>query len=185
MAEMREFLEISKDALSKPIGSVAQLAVFVDEGAYKYGSASSFVYNFRETVGKIGAPYDCYLAADYERVKDRYSAIIVLDPYRTSVVDSMISDAESRKIGCLVITRENADMSTRDLRNFCKENSVYLYTEEDAVVYANESYIFVHSCCENLPEISIPKGKKLRSLFESEATRSMHPKYVSALYEFE
>lgn len=185
MTEMYEFLSISKDALNKPMGSVAQLAVFVDEKSYKYGKPSSFVYNFRETLGKLGAPYDCYLASDYEKVKDRYRAIIILDPCRTDLVDSIIDDAKNHCVGCYVVTQQNSAVSTSNMRDFCRENSVHLYTEEDAVVYVNESYIFLHSHGEDLPTVNVPNGKKLRSLFESNATRYKHPKFVSALYEFE
>ena len=183
MTEMREFLEISKDAINKPMGSVSQLAVFVDEKSYKYLPGGALAYVAREMLGKLGAPYDCYLASDYERVKERYSAVILIDPYRTPLTDAIVSDAEKRSIGCFVIKPENAAVTPAELRQFCRDCGVHLYTETDAVVYANESYLFVHAAGNELPNIILPKGKALTAAFRSEATKPMHPNFVSELYE--
>lgn len=185
MAEMKEFLEISKQSVNKPMGSVSEVAVFVDEKSYKFLPGGALAYVARETLGKIGTPYDCYLASDYEAVKNRYKAIIIIDAYRTPLVDGIIADAERRGVGRYIITAANVHDDPVILREFCRNCGVHIYTDCDAVVYANESYLFVHSCDENMPSISVPDGKKLRSLFESEATKPMHPKFVSALYEFE
>jgi len=184
MAEMKEFLEISKEAKAKPLGSVSQLAVFIDEKAYKYcASAKSgqlLAYNIREVLGKIGAPYDCYLASDYERVKDRYKAVVLLDPYRTQLADQIIADAKEK---CFVIDMSNYDITPAALRAFCREREVHLYTEKDAVVFANESYLFVHSCTDEMPEIFLPEGKTCQPRFKCDATRIKHPSFASELYE--
>jgi len=181
---MKEFLEISKEAKAKPLGSVSQLAVFIDEKAYKYcASAKSgqlLAYNIREVLGKIGAPYDCYLASDYERVKDRYKAVVLLDPYRTQLADQIIADAKEK---CFVIDMSNYDITPAALRAFCREREVHLYTEKDAVVFANESYLFVHSCTDEMPEIFLPEGKTCQPRFKCDATRIKHPSFASELYE--
>lgn len=187
MAEMKEFLDISKQAMNKPMGSVSSLAVFIDEKAYKYcrddGVGMAISYHFRDVLGKIGAPYDCYLASDYERVKDRYRALILLEPHPTELLDSIESDARMRGVGCYKVNVSNVCVSPTELREFCRQNGVHIYTDVDAVVFTNESYIFVHSCEDELPRVNLRKGESMRSLFESEATRSNHPKFASALYE--
>lgn len=183
MAEMREFLEISREAINKNMGSVSEIAVFVDEKAYKFSSGGALAYNIRESLGKIGAPYDCYLASDYEAVKDKYKAVILIDPYRTPLADSIVNDAEARGVGCFIVTPANATVSSAELRDFCRGCGVFMYTDEDAVVYANESYLFVHSCTENFPKINLPDGRSLKSLYNSEATKPKHPRFVSGLYE--
>jgi hypothetical protein len=136
-------------------------------------------------LGKLGTPYDCYLASDYEKVKVRYKAIIVIDAYRTPLVDGIIADAEQRGVGCHIISAANVHDDPSTIREFCRNCGVHIYTDCDAVVYANESYLFVHSCDDKMPAIAVPEGKKLHSLFESNATKPMHPKFVSALYEIE
>ena len=183
MAEMREFLEISKNAVNKPMGSVSEIAVFVDEKSNKYCPGGALAYVAREALGKIGAPYDCFLASDYRYVKDKYKAVIVIDQYRTPEVDLIISDCEKRGVGCFVITAENAHTESSVLREFCRNHGAHIYADNDAVVYANESYIFVHCCGNELPKLILPEKIKLNSLYESEATRPAHPDFVSALYE--
>ena len=183
MAEMKEFLDISKSAVEKPMGSVSEIAVFVDEKANKFRKGGSLAYVCRESLGKIGAPYDCYLASDYERVKDRYRAVILIDTYRTAAADYIVCDCEKRGECCFVINESNAGVSSESLRDFCRRCGVHLYTDENAVVYANESYLFVHSCTESIPEINLPDGKKALQCFKCEATNLKHPSFASMLYE--
>ena len=184
MGEMKRFLEISKDAASRPMGSVSEIAVFVDDKAYRFGVGNSLSYNIRESLGLMGAPYDCYLASDYERVKDRYSAYIIIDPYRTALIDKIISDAEKREVPFLTVTPETAAITSEELRNFCLSSRVHIYTDTDAVIYVNESYLFVHAKGSVLPELHIPSGKRVSPLFEDSAASIKHPDFVSELYEF-
>ena len=188
MGEMREFLEISKDAINKPLGSVSEIAVFIDEKCYKYcknnHSGMALAYHFRDVLGKIGTPYDVYLASDYELVKDKYKAVILIEPYPTALLDSIMADAEQRGIGCYKVNMDNLSITTTEVfRDFCRRNGVHLYVESDAVVFANESYIFVHCEGQKLPEINMPDGKSFKSLFNSEATKPMHERFISGLYE--
>lgn len=183
MAEMREFLKISQRAVDLPMGSVSEVAVFVDEKSYKYLPGGALAYVAREMLGKLGAPYDCFLASDYEAVKGSYRAVVLIDAYRTPLADSILRDTSARGVGCFVIDAGNVRENTDALRDYCKKRGVHLYTDRDAVVYANESYLFVHSCDEKMPEINLPVGKTLRPVFESAATNLKHPRFVSALYE--
>ena len=183
MAEMKEFLDISKSAVDKPMGSVSEIAVFIDEKANKFRPGGALAYVCRESLGKIGTPYDCYLASDYEQVKDRYKAVILIDTYRTPLADHIISDCEERGVGCFIIDGSNARVEPSLIRNFCREQGVFVYTDENAVVYANESYIFVHSCTEDMPKINLPDGKRLLPCFKCDATNLKHPSYASMLYE--
>ena len=188
MGEMREFLEISKRAANKPMGSVSEIAIFIDEKCYKYctnnHSGMSLAYHFRDVLGKIGAPYDVYLASDYELVKEKYKAIILIEPHKTDLLNAVMADAEQRGVGCYKVNMENLSATTTEtFRNLCRNNGVHLYTESDAVVFANESYVFVHCEGQTLPEINMPDGKKLKSLFTSDSTKPMHPRFISDLYE--
>lgn len=184
MGEMTEFLKISKSATDKPMASLAETAVFIDEKSFKYSKGGALAYHIRESLGKIGTPYDCYLASDYERVKDRYRCVIIVEPDRTALSEGIITDCEKRGVGVFKVDHENATVTPEALRDFCRKNGCHIYTDTDAVVYANESYLFVHSAGEKLPEIAVPEGKRLRPLFDSDSTKPMHPSFVSQLFEF-
>ena len=188
MSEMREFLEISKGAINKPMGSVSEIAVFIDEKCYKYcknnHNGMSLAYHFRDVLGKIGTPYDVYLASDYELVKDKYKAIILIEIYPTELLDGIERDARSRGVGCYKVNMDNLAASTTEVfRKMCRDSGVHLYVESDAVVFANESYLFVHCEGTKLPEIKLPCKKVVKSLFESDATKPMHTRYISGLFE--
>ena len=144
----------------------------------------ALAYHFRDVLGKIGAPYDVYLASDYETVKEKYKAIILIEPHQTDLLDAVKADAEQRGVGCRKVNLESLSATTTEaFRELCRDNGVHLYVESDAVVFANESYIFVHSEGQKLPEINMPDGKKLRPLFNSDSTKPMHPRFISGLYE--
>ncbi len=182
MSEMREFLEISKRSVDKAMGSVSEVAVFVDEKAFASGRGGSLAYHIRESLGLMGTPYDSFLASDYEGVKERYKAIVIVDTYRTPLIDFIIADAEKSGKAILVIDQERRAISPEELREFLRVNGVHLYADIPAVVYANESYLFVHAKGEKLPEISLPDGKALLPLFADKWGR--HGDFVSELYEF-
>lgn len=187
MGLMNDFLRISESAAEKPLGSVSEIAVFVDEGAFKHVSDNDIgrkVVNYaKEVIGKIGAPYDSYLASDYGRVKDRYRAVILLDPYRTPLVDAILADTAQRGIGCLTVNIDNHDVTPRELRDFCRDCGVHLYSEKDTVIYACESYLFVHTCSAGTPDLKLPDGKKLLPLLDTPSHDTPLPAHCSALFE--
>ena len=185
-AEMKQFLEISEQAIHKPMGSVSEIAVFIDEKALKFNKSqepAQFIYQIRDTLGKIGTPYDCYLASDYDRVKDRYKAIIILDTYRTALVDKLIADSSLNGIGCYVINLENSDVSTDALREFCRGQGVHLYCEKDAVIFANQSYLFIHTCSEGALEIKLADDRKLVGVMGADSTDGIFPAKYGCLFE--
>ena len=185
-AEMKQFLEISKQAINKPLGSVSELAVFIDEKALKFNNTqepAQFVYQIRDTLGKIGTPYDCYLASDYESVKQRYKAIIIIDTYRTALVDNIIEDATRQDIGCLVIGLHNQSITTAEIRDFCRAKDVHLYSCKDAVIFANQSYLFVHTCSEGELDIVMPDSKQLVGIMGADTAFGVFPAKYGCLFE--
>ncbi len=187
MTMLSKFLKTTNESLKKPMNSTSELAVFVDEKAYKYIAdeeiGKKVCYNTRKALGKLGTPYDCYLACDYERVKEKYKAIIILDPHRTDTVEKMIEDTKKRSIGCYIININNCDVESSELREFCRENGVFLYSDKDAVVYANESYLFVHSCSEGSLDLKIPEGKIAIPSFDAESTNASVPAGFGCFFE--
>ncbi len=186
MSMFEKFLKITNESLEKPMNSTSSLAVFIDEKCYKYiedeNIGRNVAYLSRKALGLIGTPYDVYLACDYERVKDKYKAIIIIDPYRTDAVNKIIADAEARGVGCFIIDRSNCKVEASTLREFCRENGVFLYSDKNAVVYANESYLFVHSHTEGALGLNIPDGKTAVPLFEADNIENL-PAGFGCLFE--
>lgn len=168
-ALFERFWELSREALEKPLDSTAETALFIDETAYAYltGSqedraAGMLAYRFRIPMGKLGAPYDCYLLSDYESVKDRYKAHIVLKLHDTPLSSRLFGEGVPACVK--LITPKDAGITPEELRTFVRNCGVSLYTDRDAVVFANESYLFLHTCEAGAYPLALPAGISLKPL---------------------
>ena len=187
MGLMKDFLRISRDAAGRSLRSVSELAVFIDEAAFRYlpgqDTGIQVAYNVREALGRIGTPYECFLAGDYERVRDRFRAVVLLEPYRTPLSAAIAADAKARGTGCLTVGPDNCGISPEELRSFCRACGVHLYSEKDAVVFVNESYLFLHTCTAGTPGLKLPGGKKLIPLLGGEQADAPLPEKHGVLFE--
>ena len=187
MQLFEDFIKITNESLTKDMRSVSEVAVIVDEKACtvirnsKRGLSSETLYFGRVNLGLMGTPYDAYLAEDYEDIKDKYKAFIILTPQITSALDKIIKDNKD----CLVITHENHDITTNELRDFCKSRGVHIYSNKDAVVYANNSYFFIHTATHGKAEISMPRGKKLKQIYgdKIDIQNDELPRHTGYLFE--
>ena len=169
MKFMSDAIKITEDSFALHSESVAELAVFVDEGSLAKTPdneiATSVIGGARRSIGLIGAPKDYYLSSDFEAVKDKYKAYISLVPSKTELRERIKEYAESCGKGFYEITLSNADVTPDTLRNFCKASNVFIYSEKNAVIYANESYVFIHTGEEGAQKIELPEECELIDAF--------------------
>lgn len=151
ISDGRELLERS---IGLPGASAAPLAVIIDERSYaklpEGVSGHAVGSAIREALGLSGVPYDAYLASDLDAVREmwkggRYKALVFLIPAETPAMDRCIEAAESDRVKYLRITPENAGISPAELREFCRSCGIKPLTDRDAVVYENESFIYVNA----------------------------------------
>lgn len=159
-------LQLLEKSLDLPMSSISDVAVFVDEKAYckiriEDEKRWKFPHNIRKQLGLAGAPYDIYLADDFYAVKEKYKCCIFLVPEITELVQDAINIA--RESG-MVLTPENSEIKTETLRDFYKKTGVRLRSDRDAVIYANESFLFIHAPENGEYNISLPEGKKATEL---------------------
>ena len=171
MSLMERFLSVSRESLDCPMGSVAELAVFIDErsiGSIRVGSElMNKVYEAREVLGIVGTPYDVYLASDFERVSDRYRAAVLIKPTVSALTDEIERCAAQSSLPLLVMGADR-DVSVGELCDFLRRSGVHLYCDAPAVVYANESYLFVHTVSDGELKISMPSGQRLFNMLKNE-----------------
>ena len=179
MDTARRALEIAGESLQKKRASVSELAVFVDEDAFSYIGSKDYEPDSevgrrvcrltRPALGVTGVPYDLFIASDYEMAKEKYKAIVVLNPYSTERSRQIIEDAAKRGVPCLVIDKTNASITAAEIRSFCREAGLHLYTHEDAAVFANESYVYFHTAKEGPFTLHMPdENVVLRDAFTGE-----------------
>lgn len=134
------FEKIAEEAMERPRASTAKVALFVDERAYAESEASYFVSLIRRNLGLVGAAYDVYLVDDFAAVADRYALCVFLVPHET---ERMTAAIHARPSGKMVITDENWEKEPSEWRELFRAAGVPLRTKSDAIVYENESYLFI------------------------------------------
>ena len=165
MAFMEQAKMLADD--TEAIGeSAAEIAVLVDEAAPSFlddkdpGLRKVF-FDFRENLGKSAVPLHWYLASDFEAIKEKYQAFVLLEPIETTL--SAAIKASGKPV--LTVNPDNCDMTTDGVRSFCKAAGVNVYCDRDAVIYANSKYLFVHTVTEGQQRLQLPEGTTLRECF--------------------
>jgi hypothetical protein len=59
-------------------------------------------------------------------------------------------------------------ISPETLREFCRESGAYVYSNKKAVVYSNNSFVFLHTGEDGEFDFSIPGVDKYTDLFTGE-----------------
>lgn len=185
MGMFREFLKITKQSQSKDMTSISEVAVIVDADMMNSILSGSkecdTVYRVRRQLGLMGTPYDCYLSCDFNKIHDKYKAFILLCPVMTAEIEKII--LENKNI--FIINTDNRDLEPSVLRGFCRQNDVHIYCEKDAVVFANSSYLFIHTPEQDNYELNMPGHMKLNQIFGDKAdpTCDILQKHCGYLYE--
>ena len=185
MDMLREFLNITKQSQSKDMTSVSQVAVIVDTemlNSIPSGSEEFLtVYHIRRQLGLMGTPYDCYLTSDFERIRNHYKAFILLCPVMTETNKKILDENKN----VFAVNVENKDLEPETLRSFCKEKGVHIYCDKDCVIFANKSYLFLHTASKGVHKINLPEGKKLKQIFGSKVNPDVDilPENTGFLFE--
>ena len=172
MALLKDVRALFEKNATLSVGGVAQTAVFVDEEAYALISDTSVTnnvcYRIREALGKMGAPYDIYLSADAPSVIGRYKAVISLVPTETELSRHVGELAERHGCAMLEITNANYGVTPSELREFLRSAGAWVYCERDAVIYANERFLFLHTAEDGEYTLALKNGGRLKDALTGE-----------------
>lgn len=163
ISEMREMREIYVSSLAdKNRKSVAEVAVFADESAYKYMTACGLrntAFDRRLELGNMGAPYDYYDMSDFEAVYKNYKAIIFLSDLKTEYLKNALAICKKENIKYISTSNIKTEFSAREFRSFCEARGVHIYCETDDIVYINENFAVIHANTAGEKKID-PGGKR-------------------------
>lgn len=186
MKFMADAMKITKDSQDLSAESVAELAVFVDENSLSKTPDKEITANViggsRRSIGLIGTPKDYYLSSDFDLVKDKYKAYISLVSTETDASRRIRDYAKANDKGIMEITPKNFNITPEELRAFCKDNDVFIYSNKNAVIYANESYIFIHTGESGEQNLAIPDECKLTDVFSGEEFSSKFTANIGKSY---
>lgn len=165
MSLLADIRSVFEKSAKLPMRAAAQTAVFVDEEAYALVSDTTVIKNvcsgMREALGKMGAPYDLYLATDAPAVMDRYKAIISLVPIETERSRHLKALAEQNGCAIMEITNDNYGIPPRELRDYLRGAGVWVYCQQDAVIYANNRFLFLHTVEDGEYALNVKNGEGL------------------------
>ena len=149
MNEMADYRSIYEQSITDADrGSKAEVAVFVDESAYKYltdGSLRNIFHSQRSELGLMGAPYDIYDVYDFEEVYSKYKAVILLSNAKTVYMENARNLCEEKNVPYIMTSTLKEKFTVSELRAFCKTNGVHIYCETDDIIYVNENYICIYA----------------------------------------
>ena len=170
MTEMKRFREIYADSLTKPgRGSVAELAVFIDERAYARMTdcdRRNAVCGQRMALGHMGAPYDMYDVSDFPAVYECYQGVVLFTGIETEGAAAATALCEKSGVPYLTNVDREPFFSVEELRAFCENCGVHLYADAGDIVYVNARYCAVHAVTGGTKTLRFPAQTTLRDLLD-------------------
>lgn len=168
MNEMAVYKNIYEQSLTDADrSSKAEVAVFIDESAYKYLTDSPFrniFFNQRKELGFMGTPYDIFDVYDFEAVYQNYKAVILLSNARTVYMENARNLCRTNGVPYIMTSKLKDKFTVNELRAFCKTNGVHIYCETDDIIYVNENYICVYAVTAGDKTINLDKERNINEL---------------------
>ena len=190
MEEMKAYEEIATVALhDKKRESVAKVAVFTDEAAYRYlnprSQAGSIVSDARHELGLTAVPYDSYDLNDFESVYKNYEAIIFLSPVVRQEMQQAINLAQESQIATLSINLQTPELSVKQLRDFYKDNEIHIWCKTDDVIYVNDNFIAVHAATSGKKTLNLDRERNITQLLPQETNSFKSDQITVEMNEYE
>ncbi len=190
MEEMKAYEEIATVALhDKKRESVAKVAVFTDEAAYRYlnprSQAGSIVSDARHELGLTAVPYDSYDLNDFESVYKNYEAIIFLSPVVRQEMQEAINLAQESEIATLSINLQTPELSVKQLRNFYKDNQIHIWCETDDVIYVNDNFIAIHAATSGEKTLNLDRERNITQLLPQKTNSFKSDQITVEMNEYE
>ncbi|MBR2877350.1 MAG: hypothetical protein IKC01_09435 [Clostridia bacterium] len=172
MKEMAVYKNIYEQSLTySDRGSKAEVAVFVDESAYKYLADCSrrcIFHTQRNELGIMGTPYDIYDANDFKSVYKNYKAVILLEAAKTECMKNAHKLCKADNIPCITTSEQKEKFTVNELREFCEKNGVHIFCETNDIIYVNENYLFIYAVDDGKKTLNLKKAKSVRELLGSD-----------------
>lgn len=162
MEELGAYRNCAVQSLSDEGCEASQVAVFVDEDAFALLPRSCEAVRkccsqSREVLGFAGAPYAIYQVGDFEAVKKRYRAIILLMPAETKRLRVASQWCKDEGIPYMVLEDDNMPITAGELRTFYHSAGVHIWCESDDVIYAGNGWLSIHAATAGKKTLVLPE----------------------------
>ena len=172
MNEMAIYKSIYEQSITdSDRNSKAEVAVFVDESAYKYltdCSLRNIFHSQRSELGLMGTPYDIYDVYDFEAVYGKYKAVILLSSAKTVNMEKAINICKENNISYIITSDLKEKFTVNELRAFCKANGVHIYCESDDIIYVNNNYFSIYAVTGGEKSLVLSKERNITELLSGD-----------------
>jgi hypothetical protein len=155
--EIRRFAAWDDYFLAHPTPFKPEIALVLDETtAYQLSpnaAQNAPLSTTRKALGLVGAPYGQYLLTDVLAGTCPAKVLVVLTTSQRIAL-------ERRATGKALVFVDEKGVTTEVLRAACRAAKVHLYTQTDAVVFANEPLIAVHAVKDGPVTVTPRRGGK-------------------------
>ncbi len=169
MNEMAAYKSIYEQSLTDADRrSNAEVAVFVDESAYKYltnCSLRNIFHTQRNELGLTGTPYDIYDVYDFDEVYRNYKAVVLLSSAKTAYMENARNLCKTDNIPCIMTSDLKEKFTVSELRTFFETSGVHIYCETDDIIYVNENYICIYAVTAGKKTIYLGRQRNISELF--------------------
>lgn len=174
MHEMSVFRRIYEQSLeSDDRTSVAQLAVFADESAYKLMTDCALrnaAFEERKPLGLSGVPYDIYDVSDFEAVYKKYKAFIFMSCAETGYLQKALALCAEIKTDYLIVSPEKMLFTADEIRTFCRKNGIHIFAESDDIIYINRNYAAVFAVTDGEKNVRLDSPAEITPLLGRNGT---------------
>ena len=161
-----KMVELCSEGTDKP---VSQIALIIDEKSYiRLDCNQDIVRKVCNAIGLCSAPYDAYLASDFEKICSKYKAFIFVEPSETELLTRCIRQAELEGKAFKIYTGKDTEITAEQLRCFFKEAGILFATDKNAVVHNGEKYFSVYTAERGLYDFGTQDKKTFTDLFTGE-----------------
>lgn len=155
--EMRKFAVWDDYFLAHPTPFQPEIALLLDETAV-YGLAPHPKQNAplsttRKALGLVGAPYGQYLLGDVLAGKCPAKVWVVLPTSRRAALERAAGKDKT------LVWVDEKGVTTEQLRAVARAAKVHLYTQTDAVIFANGPLVAVHAVSDGPVTVTARRGK--------------------------
>lgn len=177
----RESLELCENYAARGFALKTELAVFVDERAYKLMEQSSdpktkayemlrATYDIRTALGGGGIPYHLYLIDDfYEAMQDgEYKAVLFATVPKTEGIADAMRYCEENRILALKLTDEKCTYTADELRSAFKGAGLHSYIDEGTdVIYVGNGILALHASEAGVKTVKLPECVNIKPYKDS------------------
>jgi hypothetical protein len=170
--EAGALMHLARQTMANPVAP-AEIAVVCDEEsllaatcAIKSETSRLVLHQQNGAIGRLGAPYDLYLADDLVHAPSYRMYIFLFCRTPTATAAAQIAHARASGAACVDVNPGEKPKTPGEYRSIAKAAGVHIYSaRDDVMVYVGRGLLGVHAATAGVKEIVWPKEATFADAF--------------------